>query len=261
LAELTKTIEEHYGKAQDIEFAVDRDLPFPENIFIVQSRPETVWGGKEEAPGVEKPKPLSAPTSLEKARVVVKGIAAGRRATGTGVAKVAPTVEDASKLMQKGDILVTTMTNPDYVPFMRIASAIVTDKGGVTAHAAIVSRELGIPCIVGTEIATKVMKTGQEYTVDASSGVVYEGIVAKPEAAKPVATAALTEAGVMLQATPVTATRIYMNLGVPEKIEEYKNLPFDGIGLMRIEFILASYIGQHPVYLLETGQADTFVSK
>jgi pyruvate,water dikinase len=262
LVELVKTIEEHYGKAQDIEFAVDRDSPFPQNVFIVQSRPETVWSTKKEAPAVEKPKPFGVPTSLEKATVVVKGIAAGRRATGTGVAKVAVTAEDASRLMQKGDILVTTMTNPDYVPFMRVASAIVTDKGGVTAHAAIVSRELGIPCIVGTEIATKVMKTGHEYTVDAASGVVYEGIVAKPEAAAPTAVAASTQVvGVTLEPAPVTATRIYMNLGVPDKVEEYKNLPFDGIGLLRIEFILASYIGQHPVYLLETGQADKFVSK
>jgi pyruvate,water dikinase len=262
LVELVKAIEEHYGKAQDIEFAVDRDSPFPENVFIVQSRPETVWSAKKEAPTVAKPKPFAAPTSLEEAKVVVKGIAAGRRATGTGVAKVAVTAEDASKLMQKGDILVTTMTNPDYVPFMRIASAIVTDKGGVTAHAAIVSRELGIPCIVGTEIATEVMKTGHEYTVDAASGVVYEGIVAKPKATAPTAVAASTEVvGVTLEPAPVTATRIYMNLGVPDKVEEYKNLPFDGIGLLRIEFILASYIGQHPVYLLETGQADKFVNK
>ncbi len=262
LVELVKAIEEHYGKAQDVEFAVDRDSPFPENVFIVQSRPETVWSTKKEAPAVAKPKPSAAPASLEEAKVVVKGIAAGRRATGTGVAKVAVTAEDASKLMQKGDILVTTMTNPDYVPFMRIASAIVTDKGGVTAHAAIVSRELGIPCIVGTEIATEVMKTGHEYTVDAASGVVYEGIVAKPEAAVPTAAVASGEVvGVTLEPAPVTATRIYMNLGVPDKVEEYKNLPFDGIGLLRIEFILASYIGQHPVYLLETGQADKFVNK
>ncbi len=262
LVELVKAIEEHYGKAQDIEFAVDRDSPFPENVFIVQSRPETVWGAGKETLAVAKPKPLAAPTSLEKATVVVKGIAAGRRATGTGVAKVAVTAEDASKLMRKGDILVTTMTNPDYVPFMRIASAIVTDKGGVTAHAAIVSRELGIPCIVGTEIATEVMKTGHEYTVDAASGVVYEGIVAKHEAAAPTAVAASAGVvGVALEPAPVTATRIYMNLGVPDKVEEYKNLPFDGIGLLRIEFILASYIGQHPVYLLETGQADKFVNK
>jgi len=178
------------------------------------------------------------------------------------VAKVALTAEDASKVMQKGDILVTTMTNPDYVPFMKIAGAIVTDKGGVTAHAAIVSRELGIPCIVGTENATKVMVTGREYTVDAKSGVVYEGTIKMPETAAPAsATIATPTLGATLESAPVTATKIYLNLGVPEKIEEYKNLPFDGIGLMRIEFILASYIGEHPLYLLETGQAEKFVNK
>ena len=162
--------------------------------------------------------------------------------------------------MHKGEILVTTMTNPDFVPFMKIASAIVTDKGGVTAHAAIVSREFGIPCVVGTENATKIMKTGLEYTVDSTSGVVYEGIVAKSEAA-PAAAISTGAVGMVLDSAPVTATKIYMNLGVPEKIDEYKNLPFDGIGLMRLEFILASYIGEHPMYLLETNQAQKFVNK
>jgi len=262
LAEIARTIEEHYNKAQDIEFAVDRDLSFPESVFITQSRPETVWSVKKEALPMEKPKPLAAPTTLEKAKVVVKGIAAGKRAIGTGIARVALTAEDASKMMDKGDILVTPMTNPDYVPFMRIANAIVTDKGGVTAHAAIVSRELGIPCIVGTENATKLMKTGIGYTVDAKSGVVYEGVVSKPEEeASAGVTAPTANVGVALESAPVTATKILLNLGVPEKIEEYKNLPFDGIGLMRIEFILASYIGEHPLYLLETNQAQKFVDK
>ncbi|MGQ9460029.1 MAG: phosphoenolpyruvate synthase [Candidatus Bathyarchaeaceae archaeon] len=255
LAELAKRIEEHYGKPQDIEFAVDRDLSFPENVFIVQSRPETVWS-LTKPPEIGAPKP-PAPAEL---KVVVKGIAAGKRDIGAGVAKVVFTPEDASKLMEKGDVLVTTMTNPDYVPFMKLAGAIVTDKGGVTCHAAIVSRELGIPCIVGTENATKVMATGQTYTVDARSGVVYEGIISEP--AKPPALATVTAtAPTAIVSAPVTATKIYLNLGVPEMIEEYKNLPFDGIGLMRIEFILASYIGEHPLYLLETGQADKFVNK
>jgi len=261
LAELGKTIEEHYGRPQDIEFSVDRNLPFPENVFIVQSRAETVWSMKKEAPPIKGPKPQEAPATLGEAKVVIRGLAAGRRAIGTGVARVALTAEDAAKIMHKGEILVTTMTNPDYVPFMRIASAIVTDKGGVTAHAAIVSRELGIPCIVGTENATKLIKTGQEYTVDAKSGVVYEGIISRPEEAAPAVVTSTAFAGVALEPAPVTATKIYMNLGVPEKIEEYKNLPFDGIGLMRIEFILASYIGEHPLYLLETNQAQKFVDK
>jgi pyruvate,water dikinase len=258
LAEIAKRIEEHYGKPQDIEWAIDRDLPFPENIFVVQSRPETVWSLKK-APPVEAPKPKALPERPMEMKVVVKGIAAGKRGIGAGVAKVVFTPEDASNLMKKGDILVTTMTNPDYVPYMRMAGAIVTDKGGVTCHAAIVSRELGIPCIVGAETATKVMNTGKEYTVDARSGVVYEGIM--PMAEKPATTATATQEAAVLSSAPVTATKIYLNLGVPEKIEDYKHLPFDGIGLMRIEFILASYIGEHPLYLLETGQADKFVNK
>jgi len=165
LAELAKRIAEYYGVPQDIEWAIDQNLSFPESVFIVQSRPETVWSPKRRAE-VEVPRSLE-PSPPSERTVVVKGIAAGKRAIGAGPAKVILTPEDASKVMRKGDVLVTTMTNPDYVPFMKQASAIVTDKGGVTCHAAIVSRELGIPCIVGTENGTKLMKTGQEYTVDA----------------------------------------------------------------------------------------------
>jgi len=263
LAELAKRIEQHYGKAQDIEWAIDRDVPYPKNIFIVQSRPETVWSTKlaqvptkTEAGGIK-------PTGMLK--VTVKGIAAGKRGFGIGVAKVVFNSQEAAKIMQKGDILVTDMTNPDYVPFMKLAGAIVTDKGGVTCHAAIVSRELGIPCVVGAENATKLMVSGKEYTVDSKSGVVYEGIVPtlteQLSSSTGATTPANTVAGGVFQPVPVTATKIYMNLGVPEKIEDYKNLPFEGIGLMRIEFILASYIGEHPLYLIETGQSQKFVDK
>ncbi|UCE15878.1 MAG: phosphoenolpyruvate synthase [Candidatus Bathyarchaeota archaeon] len=254
LAELVKHIEKHYGNPQDIEWAIDRDLPLPKNILIVQSRPETVWSTNKAAPKIET---LKSPTQPAELKVAVKGIAAGKRDVGIGVAKVVLTPEDASKLVKKGDILVATMTNPDYVPFMKLAGAIVTDKGGVTCHAAIVSRELGIPCIVGTENASKVMVTGEEYTVDARSGVVYEGVIEqmKPTSTQTVATTTT------LESAPITATKIYLNLGVPEMAEKYRNLPFDGIGLMRLEFILASYIKEHPLYLLETGQADKFVNK
>jgi pyruvate,water dikinase len=263
LAELAKHIEQHYGKVQDIEWAIDRDISYPENVFIVQSRPETVWStklaqvpAKAEAGGIK-------PTEMLK--VVVKGIAAGKRSFGIGVAKVVSNPEEAAKVMQKGDILVTEMTNPDYVPFMKLATAIVTDKGGVTCHAAIVSRELGIPCVVGTETATKLMVSGKEYTVDSKSGVVYEGIMQTLTEQLSSSTGATmplnTAVGGVFQSVPVTATKIYMNLGVPEKIEDYKDLPFEGIGLMRIEFILASYIGEHPLYLIETGQSQKFVDK
>ncbi|MDH5374566.1 MAG: phosphoenolpyruvate synthase [Candidatus Bathyarchaeota archaeon] len=262
LAELAKRIEQLYGTAQDIEWAIDGDLPFPDNIFIVQSRPETVWSVKPvQAPAkveVERAKPA------EMLKVVIKGIAAGKRSYGVGVAKVVLNPEEAAKVMRKGDILVTDMTNPDYVPFMKLAGAIVTDKGGVTCHAAIVSRELGIPCVVGTGNATKLMVTGKEYTVDSRGGVVYEGILPMLTEQLSVATQTASPTGTQgfaTQAVPVTATKIYLNLGVPEKIEDYKDLPFEGIGLMRIEFILASYIGEHPLYLIETGQSQKFVDK
>ena len=258
LAELGKRIEEHYGIAQDVEWAIDRDLSFPENIFIVQSRPETVWSLKKAEERLEETTAPVVPTELN---VVTKGIGTGKRDIAFGKAKVILSPEDAEKLMQKGDILVTPMTNPDFVPYMKIASAIVTNKGGVTCHAAIVSRELGIPCVVATENATQVMESNKEYTVDARNGIIYEGIAKEIIQPAPTPTGAALTAYTTVQQNSVTATKIYMNLGIPEKIGDYKNLPFDGIGLMRIEFILASYIGEHPLYLIETGQSQKFIDK
>jgi pyruvate,water dikinase len=256
LAELAKVIERHYGKAMDIEWAIDRDLSFPQSVFLVQARPETVWSAK----AMEKPIDGEEGKSGEGLKVVVKGLAAGKRGYGAGTAKVVLSPDEAAKEMKKGDILVTDMTNPDFVPFMKIASAIVTDKGGVTSHAAIVSRELAIPCIVGTETATEVMKTGKQYTVDSRNGIVYEGVLA--EATAPTASKAGAKGEMrVVESVPVTATKIYMNLGVPEKIADYKDLPFEGIGLMRTEFILASYIGEHPLHFVETGEGQKFVDK
>lgn len=253
IAVLCKAIEAHYGKTQDIEWAIDRDLSFPGNIFIVQSRPETVWSLK-----AMPEKAVEAGKTTERT-VAIKGAPASP-GIYAGKAIVAITTEDAHNV-KKGDILVTKMTNPDWVPYMRIAGAIVTNDGGMTCHAAIVSRELGIPCIVGTGKATEVLKSGEEYTVDAKTGVVYEGIIA--EKAKPAEKAGVAAAGVptLVEPVPVTGTKILMNLGVPEKSEDYKDLPFDGIGLMRVEFIMASYIAEHPNYLIETGQAQKFTDK
>jgi pyruvate,water dikinase len=247
LANLAKKIEEHYGRPQDIEWAIDKDSPYPKNILIVQARAETVWAAR-----ALPIKPITPP-SAEK-EVVLKGLPASP-GVYAGRAKVAMTADEAARLVKKGDILVAKMTNPDWVPYMRYAGAIVTDEGGATCHAAIVSRELGIPCIVGTGNATKVLKTGEEYTVDANVGVVYYGVVeeVKPTAPPPVTTVA--------EALPITGTKVYINLGVPEKIEDYKNLPFDGIGLMRVEFIMASYIREHPLHLIETGQTQKFIEK
>ena len=254
LAELANRIEAHYHKPMDIEWAIDQDLSYPQNMFIVQARPETVFGTKAmEAPKMEESK-------HEQLKVIVRGISAGRRGYGIGKATVVLNPDDAHRDMKKGDILVTGMTDPDFVPFMKMASAIVTDKGGITSHAAIVSRELNIPCVVGTEIGTQVMKTGQDYTVDSRNGVIYEGIM--EQALQP--TAATNGSGAVMQiedSGPVTGTKIYMNLGTPEMIEQYKNLPFEGIGLMRTEFILASAIGQHPMAFVDAGQSQQFVDK
>ena len=255
LAELAKRIEKHYGKPMDIEWAIDQDLSYPQSMFIVQARPETIFGTK----GMETPK-VEETKAQEQLKVIVRGISAGRRGYGIGKATVVLNPDDANRDMKKGDILVTGMTDPDFVPFMKMASAIVTDKGGITSHAAIVSRELNIPCVVGTETATQVMKTGQEYTVDSRNGIIYEGIM--QQAVQP-ATATNGSAVVMqtAESAPVTATKIYMNLGTPEMIEQYKNLPFEGIGLMRTEFILASAIGKHPMAFIEEGKSQEFVDK
>jgi len=262
LADLAKHIERHYGKAMDIEWAIDQDLPFPSNIFIVQARPETVWSSKSVA-SAEK---AEEGKGGEQLRVVVRGISAGRKGYGAGygagLAKVVLSRDEANREMKKGDILVTVMTDPDFVPFMKLASAIVTDRGGATSHAAIVSRELNIPCVVGTETATQVMKTGQQYTVDSRNGIIYEGVLA--QAVQPAATpngAAATTIVQAAESAPVTATKILMNLAIPEKIEDYKNLPFQGIGLMRTEFIFLNYVGEPPMYLIETGQSQKLIDK
>ncbi len=254
LSDLAKIIEKHYGKPMDIEWAIDQDLPFPRSIFIVQARPETIWGGKSmDTSKIEE-------GNNQELKIAVRGISAGKRGYGVGIARIVFNPEDAAKQMQKGDILVTDVTNPDFVPFMKMASAIVTDKGGITSHAAIVSRELNIPCVVGTEIGTQVLKAGVKYTVDSRNGIIYEGILA--QAVQPTSTqGGIINNGQMVEPVPVTATKIYMNLGTPEKAEEYKNLPFQGIGLMRTEFIFASLIGEHPLHLIETGQREKLVDK
>jgi pyruvate,water dikinase len=261
LAGLALKVESYFGKPMDVEWAIDADIPGPNNIFLVQARPETVWSKRK---AVEKPR--EEVVEVEAGKVLVKGIPASP-GVAYGKAVVALTVDEAARKMKKGGILVTKMTDPDWVPYMKIASAIVTDEGGMTAHAAIVSRELGIPAVVGTGNATKVLRDGLEITVDGSRGVVYSGRVEVEVKPQPAPTPALqvqqavVPAELLIAAYPTTATKIYMNLGEPEEIDRYKHLPFDGIGLMRIEFIIASWIGYHPLYLLEQGRGVYFIDK
>jgi len=262
LAKYGLKIENHYKHPMDIEWAIDKDIEPPNNVFIVQARYETVWSRKKEQKEISKSEPGEGAGEAT-GRVLVRGLPASP-GVATGVARVIldPHSPEA-KEFKKGDVLVTKMTDPDWVPLMKKAAAIVTDEGGMTSHAAIVSRELGIPAVVGTGNATKVIKTGMLVTVDGSRGVVYEGRVEigarkKEEEA---AGAAAVSPEVLRDLYPVTGTKIYMNLGEPAAIDRYVHLPFDGIGLMRIEFILSDWIGYHPLYLIETGRESFFVDK
>lgn len=249
-------IEGLYGKHQDIEWGFDKDT---KRLYILQSRPITTIEGESK---VEKENNVEQ----KELKALVRGLAAS---PGIASGKV-KFIKDVSEIarVEEGDILVTIMTNPDMVPAMKRANAVVTDEGGRTCHAAIVSRELGIPCIVGAKEATKVLKEGMEITVDAKRGVVYEGIVlqdeekvSEREANVKVTGPAPVSEDLVYQLAPITATKIYMNLGEPSIIGRYKNLPFDGIGLMRTEFIFTNLIGAHPMYLVKTGQGKFMIDK
>lgn len=247
LVERGLKVEKLYGSVQDTEWGFDRDT---KEFYFLQSRPITTLGNKEE--------------KEEKLITLVKGLPAS---PGIGRGKV-KLIKDISEinLVEEGDVLVTAMTNPDMVPAMRKCAGVVTDEGGRTCHAAIVSRELQIPCIVGAKTATKTLKTGDTVTVDAVRGIVYEGEVLKekeekksPDSPNVSSIANLDELRNLF--APTNATKIYMNLGEPELIEKYKNLPMDGIGLMRTEFIFTNMIGAHPMYLVKTGQGDLMIDK
>ena len=247
LIELGLKVESLYGSVQDIEWGFDKDT---KQFYLLQSRPITTIKKDEK----------------EKLNPLVKGLPAS---PGIGRGKV-KLIKDLSEinLIEEGDILVTEMTNPDMVPAMRKASGVVTDEGGRTCHAAIVSRELQIPCIVGSKNSTKVLKTGDFVTVDATRGIVYEGDVLK-EKGHPKNNVSATTSDISKDITmslrnlvaPVTATKIYMNLGEPSLISKYKELPFDGIGLMRTEFIFTNMIGAHPMYLVKTNQESLMIEK
>ncbi|QSZ27732.1 phosphoenolpyruvate synthase [Aceticella autotrophica] len=242
-------IEKHYGTPQDVEWGYENG-----NFYILQSRPITTLNK------IQKEGKDTAATNTKK--VLVKGLGASP-GIATGKVVFVNNFDDVTKI-EKNTILVTTMTNPDMVPAMKKSLAVVTDEGGRTCHAAIVSRELGIPCIVGTKNATEILKEGMEITVDASRGVVYEGHISlgsEDTEKSTIGTTPLVKGALWKEIAPVTATKIYMNLGEPEAIARYKDLPFDGIGLMRTEFIFTDHIGAHPMYLLKNHQEQMFIDK
>ncbi|MBN1544842.1 phosphoenolpyruvate synthase [Candidatus Woesearchaeota archaeon] len=235
LAKWACIIEDHYSakagyfKPMDMEWAKDGHTG---QLFIVQARPETVQSRKDKTT-------LEEYHLKEKGKVLITGKSVGER-IGAGEANVIKNVHNIADF-KKGQVLITDMTDPDWEPIMKIASAIVTNRGGRTCHAAIISRELGIPCVVGTGSGTEAIKPGQKVTVDCAQGdegYVYEGIL-KFELIK-----------MDLKTLPETKTKIMMNVGNPEEAFEFSFLPNKGVGLAREEFIINSYIKVHPNALL-----------
>jgi len=232
LAKLGKQIEDHYQFPQDIEWAIEDN-----QVFIVQTRPvTTIREVAEVTPEIEAP-------------VLLTGASASP-GMASGPAKIVPSASQIDKVVN-GDILVTEMTTPDFVPAMKRAVAIVTDRGGRTSHAAIVSRELGIPCIVGAEGATTTLTDGRIITVDGSQGKVYEGRVAKEK---------MTAVTDILREQIKTKTKVYVNLAQPELAEKVAAHNVDGVGLLRAEFIIAQ-IGEHPNYMISQNRGSEFTDK
>ncbi|MFX1505325.1 MAG: phosphoenolpyruvate synthase [Promethearchaeota archaeon] len=233
LAKWATIIEDHYDKPMDIEWAKngDGDYEGDGKLYIVQARPETVHSQK--AANVIETYVLG-----DKGKELVRGQAVGSK-IGQGKVNV---IEKSSRIheFKKGEVLVTDMTDPDWEPIMKIASAIITNRGGRTCHAAIVSRELGIPAVIGTENATKILKDGMEVTAscaEGQEGIIYEGILP------------FNVERIFLDQMPETRTKIMMNVGIPEKAFDQGQIPNDGVGLAREEFIINSYIGIHPLAL------------
>ena len=235
LAHWGMEIEEHYGKPMDIEWALDEDNDKP---YIVQARPETVQSRKDMSV-------IEEYRLLESGTLIAKGTSVGNK-IGAGNACKIMTVKNI-ELFKAGDVLVTDMTDPDWEPIMKIASAIVTNKGGRTCHAAIVSRELGIPCVVGTSNATQKIADNSPITVscvEENAGNVYKGIL-KFE---------VHRTNVKNLERP--KTKIMMNVGSPENAFEYSMIPNDGVGLAREEFIINSDIKIHPLALLHLDEVQ-----
>ena len=233
LAKWACIIEDHYGKAMDIEWAKDGDgvQVGTGKLYIVQARPETVHSQTSK-------KTMETYILKEKGEVIVEGQAVGTK-IGQGIAQVITDTAHIGKF-KKGEVLVTDMTDPDWEPIMKIAGAIVTNRGGRTCHAAIISRELGIPCVIGTGNGSEVIKTGTEVTTscaEGESGYIYKGLL-KYEVER-----------LDLDSVPATRTKIMMNVGIPEKAFSEGQIPNEGVGLAREEFIINSHIGIHPMAL------------
>lgn len=245
IAELGRAVEAHYGSPQDTEWV----LTPSGDLRLVQSRPITTLGPEPAGP---------TGTGGDAGTVVVRGLAAAP-GVAVGRARVLRSVEEGRRLAD-GEILVAPMTNPDWVPTIRRAAGLVTDGGGMTCHAAIVSRELRVPAVVGARTATTALRDGELITLDGATGEVWAGDVRA--AAAPALTGTPTGAAAVppTAADEALATRLYVNLAMAARAEEAAALPVDGVGLLRAEFMITDALGGvHPKKLLADGRRSTFV--
>ena len=237
LAKYALRIEEHYGKPMDIEWVLDGQT---KEMYIVQARPETVQAEKDENI-IEEYK------LQEESEVVLEGESIGSK-IGQGEAHVLNSPKEIDQF-EEGEVLVTDMTDPDWEPIMKKAGAIITNKGGRTSHAAIVSREIGVPAVIGTENATTKLSNGQKVTVDCSTstGRIWEGELEYDVDEH------------HLDSIPDTKTDVQVNIGEPSEVFHVAQLPVEGVGLAREEFIISSHVGVHPLQLMEEGREDEYV--
>lgn len=237
IAKIGQKLHNHYGQPQDIEFAIAKG-----KIFIVQTRPITTITSNQKTLDIQKT--ISTPADL-------KGEPASP-GNATGVVIIIKSPTEINRV-QKGQIMITTMTTPDYVPAMKKVKGIITDKGGQTSHAAIVSRELGVPCIVGTKTATKFFKEGDIVTLNGTTGEIWRGdVIAGNEVTKQ----SSPKSAKIIQ----TATKVYVNLGEPELAKEISKRHVDGVGLLRAEFMIAN-IGIHPKKMIADGRQKEYIEK
>ncbi len=241
IAEIGRQVEIHYDMPMDMEWCIEDGV-----AYLVQARPITAIGS---APGAE-----AAATSGSDQEVLLNGLGASPGMASGSVRIYSPDM--SLDVVKDGEILVTEMTMPDMVPAMSRSAAIITNEGGMTCHAAIISRELGTPCVVGTGIATETLKDGDIVTVDGTTGSVYKGMIKKQESADEKA-----ESVSMVESVPITGTKVLVNMSMPAKAEEIARLPCDGVGLMRSEFLFTNYIGEHPCAVIDDGRSEELIDK
>ncbi len=239
LATLGLKVEKHYGSPQDIEWAEEGGA-----WYLVQTRPITTL----------TPHPLGQ--AGKEGEVLISGLGASP-GIASGKARLLRS-PDQGKLLERGEVLVAPMTSPDWVPTLRRASAVITDSGGMTCHAAIVSRELGIPCVVGTRSATRVLRDGEPITVDGARGRITAGLTAAPPVTATAASSPVQGGG----EPEALATRLYVNLAIADHAAQVAALPVEGVGLLRAEFLITDALGgRHPKELLASGGREEFAEK